>query len=102
MIDRNSELYVESLQNNIEKPVKLQQKKVAICTYHAHIQQALKEIDRCMHRDDPKAMSDAIEWLVLATNAVGHAFRAGQAMEDRLVQYRQAIESLGFVKVKKK
>ena len=54
------------------------------------------EIELCMQRGDADAMLDAVEALRRAQDAVEVALVRGQAMEDRLMAYRKAIESLGF------
>ncbi len=75
-------------------------KREALCTYHARIQRALAELECCMQREDKDAGKDAVAALRRAQDAVEAAFPAGQAMEDRLREYRTAIEHLGFVRKK--
>jgi len=53
-----------------------------------------------MQREDKDAGKDAVAALRRAQDAVEAAFPAGQAMEDRLREYRTAIEHLGFVRKK--
>ena len=81
-------------------PKARKKKREAICTYHARIQRALAEIECCMQREDPDAGKDAVAALRRAQDAVEVAFPAGQAMEDRLREFRNAIEHLGFVRKK--
>lgn len=76
-------------------------KKLVICAYHAQIQQALYELQLCMQRTDENAGKDAVRILREAQKAVVAATEAGQSMEDRLKQYRNAIEDLGFIRKKK-
>ena len=75
-------------------------KREVICTYHARIQRALAEIECCMQREDKEAGKDAVAALRRAQDAVEAALEAGQAMEDRLKEYRNAIEHLGFARTK--
>ena len=76
-------------------------KREVICVYHAQIKQALFDIENCMQRTDSLAMKDAVMHLRTAQEAVKLAFLAGQSMEDRLREYRTAIEALGFQRNKK-
>ncbi len=54
-----------------------------------------------MQREDADAGKDAILALRRAQDAIEAALPAGQAMEDRLRQYKESIEQLGFVRKKK-
>lgn len=84
------------------RPKTRKKKREALCTYHARIQRALAELECCMQRDDKDAGKDAVAALRRAQDAVEAAFPAGQAMEDRLREYRNSIEHLGFVRKKSK
>jgi hypothetical protein len=79
-----------------------EQPRDLLCTHHARIQRALAEIECCMQREDKDAGVDAVEALRRAQDSVELAFKAGQAMENRLMEYRTSIERLGFVRIKSK
>ena len=71
-----------------------------LCVQHAKIQKALCNIELCMQRDDPEAMIEAVLALRIAQDAVEVAMKQGMSMENRLLKYRTAIESLGFTRNK--
>lgn len=82
-------------------------KKEQLCSLHNQIKVRLETImksDRRIDRiDDPIELRSIIENVVneasCAYDLVETAYERGNAMEDRLYEYRRKIEGLGFVRV---
>jgi len=66
---------------------------------------AIRKSDRYVDRADDvdelrSIIRDAIREAEIAYDLVEEAYERGNAMEDRLYEYRKAIEELGFVRKK--
>lgn len=74
-----------------------------ICDIHKEIQEYANQIMK-MKESQFESIEDAlydIRWIAeQIDSAVDEALEAGQSMEDRLSDYRNAIEDLGFKRVK--
>jgi hypothetical protein len=74
-----------------------------ICSYHQDIIDFAKKIQNFREKDYETVadlLSD-VEYLASKIEELGeYALVAGQKMEDRLVEYKHGIESLGFKRIK--
>jgi hypothetical protein len=78
--------------------------KRIICQLHDEIMKKAQTIERYKERDFDTVEDVLNEVQSLAWDIVGLAETAkvrGQAMEDRLSDYRSTIEGLGFTKIEK-
>jgi len=74
-----------------------------ICNYHNLIKSKAEEIIRIKERDydDIKSLLSDVQSLADDIySAADYALDAGQRMEDRLKDYRNSIEGLGFLREK--
>jgi len=84
--------------------------KRAICNVHDDIvkecNDIIKKINKCRTDDSPEDLYDVLDdirWQ-LDNYIISYAEEAkeyGQAMENRLKDYRSSIEDLGFIRIEK-
>lgn len=68
-----------------------------ICTYHKIIQENAKKIIKILNSENKEINNDLIEEILLS---VKYATNAGKRMEQRLNEYKDSIERLGFKRTK--
>lgn len=71
-----------------------------ICTYHKIIQENAKKIMKVLHSENKSIEqidNELIEEILLS---IKYATKAGKRMEQRLNEYKDSIERLGFKRVK--
>jgi hypothetical protein len=92
------------LKKNTKKGLKMDKKRRAICNVHFEIDDLIHDIRQLkpiLSYDTLKDYETKLnEILVKMKILVIEATEAGQAMEDRLKEYRLAIEDLGFARDK--
>jgi hypothetical protein len=74
-----------------------------ICEYHNNIISQSKELQH-MKENDFESIGDVINFVINKADDIENdaqfALQAGQNMEDRLIEYKSSIESLGFTRNK--
>ena len=74
-----------------------------ICSYHNDMIELARELQNIKprHYDNIEDALDDVQTLAYKIEQAGeYALVCGQNMEDRLTEYKDAIESLGFKRIK--
>lgn len=69
-----------------------------ICTVHEWCQDKLMVVMECLDPEEQEFLTGAIQDVICAIDI---AKDKGQRMENRLIEYKEAIEGLGFERVRK-